>query len=95
MRFHPKTERLLDQMGTNVETWRVIQGLTASEVADRAGITRNTLRTIESDPARASFGNVLAVLAVLGIDEALAAAIDPAQSFRGQSLLTAKARGEI
>ncbi len=95
MRLHPKTTRMIGKAGVDIQTWRRIQGLTATAVADRAGITRATLRSIESDPASVSFGNVVAVLAVLGVDEAVFAALDPAQSERGQGLLTAAARREL
>ena len=54
-----------------------------------------TLRAVETDPGTVSFRNVLAVLAVLGVDEAVATAINPAMSERGQALLTAAARGEL
>ena len=95
MRLHPKTARMLGRMGEDIKTWRLAQGLSAMSVADRAGITRTTLRTIETDPTRASFGNVLAVLAVLGVDDAVGAALDPTQCERGQALLTAAAGREI
>ncbi len=95
MRLHPKTEELIARMGRDIQTWRKIQRLTATVVADRAGITRTTLRSIEANPGTASFENVLAVLAVLGLDEDVARALDPAESIRGQALLTAAARREI
>ena len=95
MKLHPRTEKLLRRVGEDIRTWRVSQRLTATAVADRAGITRVTLRQIEKDPAAVSFGNVLAVLAVLGVDEEVARAIDPTQSMRGQTILAAAARGEI
>ena len=66
------------------------QGLTAEQVADRAGISRPTLRTIETHPERASFGNVMAVLAVLGVDETITTAIDPLESERGRALVLAR-----
>jgi len=95
MNLHPKTEKLLVKIGSDLKTWRIAQGLTASRVADRAGITRKTLRDIENQPGTVRFENLLAVLAVLGLDEATAAAIDPTQSIRGQTLLTAAARKEL
>ena len=95
MQLHPRTERLMCQLGADVRTWRVAQRLSATTVADRAGITRATLRVIETNPGTVSFQNVLAVLAVLGLDEAVAAAVDPTSSTRGQLLLTAAARKEI
>ena len=58
--FHPRTERLMALVGPHIRAWRVAQDLTATEVADRADISRPTLRAIESDPTNVSFGNVLA-----------------------------------
>lgn len=95
MRLHPKSARMLTKIGTDIQTWRLAQGLTATSVADRAGITRATLRAIETDPTSVAFGNVLAVLAILGVDDAVAAAIDPSRSERGQVILTAAARREL
>ena len=51
MKLHPRTEKLLRRVGEDIRTWRVSQRLTATAVADRAGITRVTLRQIEKDPA--------------------------------------------
>lgn len=95
MRLHPRTAQLTTKIGTDIRTWRMAQGLSATAVADRAGITRATLRAIETEPTKVAFGNVLAVLAILGLDEDVAAAIDPTQSERGQTLLTAAARKEL
>ncbi|MDO4791938.1 MAG: helix-turn-helix transcriptional regulator [Buchananella hordeovulneris] len=88
--FHPKTERLLATVGPNLRAWRKAQGLSASQVADRAGISRPTLRIIETQPERASFGNVLAVAAILGLDNALIASLDPMESARGRALITSQ-----
>ncbi|WP_371174584.1 helix-turn-helix domain-containing protein [Buchananella felis] len=85
--FHPRTERLLATVGPNLRVWRKAQGLTATQVADRAGISRPTLRVIETEPERASFGNLLAVASVLGLDDALVASLDPVESARGKALL--------
>lgn len=95
MQLHPKTGRMIRRIGDNMRTWRVAQRLTATEVADRAGITRATLRTIESNPGSVSFHNIFAVLTVLGVDETVAAAFDPVNSERGQAVLTAAARKEF
>lgn len=89
MRLHPKTRDLMAKMGTDIRTWRRAQGLTAAGVADRAGISRMTLHNLETNPGSVQFENLLAVLAVLGLDEAVGAAIDPTQSVRGQTLLAA------
>lgn len=95
MKLHPRTDKLLRQMGQDIRTWRMAQRLTATAVADRAGITRVTLHQIEKNPASVAFGNVFAVLSVLGVDEDTARAIDPTKSLRGQTLLAAVARREL
>lgn len=93
-RLHPKTVDLLREMGGHIRTWRRIQRLTATVVADRAGISRTTLRSIEANPGGATFDNVMAVLAVLGLDEDVANSVDPTRSMRGRALLTTAARRE-
>ncbi len=40
--------------GEQIVTWRKLQGLTAEQVAERAGISRNTLRSIEQGTGNAS-----------------------------------------
>lgn len=94
-RLHPRTVDLLQGMGRDIQTWRKLQRLTATTVADRAGISRTTLRSIEANPGGATFENVIAVLAVLGLDDDVASSVDPTRSIRGQALLTAAARKEI
>ncbi len=94
-RLHPRTVDLLGAMGRDIQTWRKLQRLTATTVADRAGISRTTLRSIETNPGGATFENVIAVLAVLGLDEEVATSVDPTRSIRGQALLTAAARREV
>lgn len=91
--FHPATSRRLATIGPSLRTWRKAQGLTASSVADRAGVSRPTLRAIETNPSSVSFGNVFAVLSVLGLDADLARTLDPMESSRGQELVRAQAQG--
>lgn len=95
LQLHPKTERMLARVGTDIRTWRVAQRLTAKDVAERAGITRATLRTIETNPGSVSLHNIMAVLAVLGADETVAGSFNPAMSDRGQAILTSAATGEV
>lgn len=87
--FHPAVRRRLDTIGPSIRLWRRARGLSASEVADRAGISRPTLRQIEIDPTGVSFGNVFAVLSVLGVDAELARAVDPMESATGRTLIEA------
>lgn len=82
-----RRDRKLQELGEVLRTWRKIHRLPMSVVADRAGITRDTLRAIETDPASVRFENVFAVLEVLGIDQFLMGALDPATTERGRAML--------
>lgn len=64
--------QLLLQLGDRLKRHRNAQKLGAVEVAARAGISRNTLRAIETGDPAPSIGNYLRVMAVLGISSDLA-----------------------
>ncbi|MFV0461035.1 MAG: helix-turn-helix domain-containing protein [Actinomycetales bacterium] len=57
------------EFGEHVRGWRMVLGLTAQQVAERAGITRDTLRKIETGDPGASFRSVAQVLRGLGVLE--------------------------
>jgi transcriptional regulator with XRE-family HTH domain len=65
------------RLGDHVVTWRKLQGLTAAQLAERAGISRDTLRSIEHGQGTASSENVLRVLRILGVLDGVVAAADP------------------
>ena len=64
--------QLLLQLGDRLRVLRKAQQLGTVEVAARAGITRNTLRAIETGDPAPSIGNYLRVMSVLGISGDLA-----------------------
>jgi transcriptional regulator with XRE-family HTH domain len=70
-------ERSLRTLGQHVAAWRKLQRVTAAQLAERAGITRDTLRSIEQGKGTASSENLLRVLRVLGVMESVVAAADP------------------
>lgn len=71
--LHPVLERqLLLQLGDRLKRLRKAQGLGTVEMAARAGITRNTLRAVESGDPAPSFGTYLRVMSILGISGELA-----------------------
>jgi transcriptional regulator with XRE-family HTH domain len=79
-----RIDRELATLGEHVRGWRMILGLTAQQVAERAGIARDTLRKIESGDSGAGFGNVAQVLRALGILDKFVDAIDPLNSDLGR-----------
>lgn len=75
----PAVSRDLARLGANVRSWRRIAGLTAALVAERAGVSRDTLRSIESGRST-STENLFAVLRVIGISAPVIEATDPVKS---------------
>lgn len=47
-----RIDRQLISFGEHVRGWRMVLGLTAQQVAERAGITRDTLRKIDTGRPR-------------------------------------------
>ena len=69
----PVLERqLLLQLGDRLKRLRKAQGLGTVDMAARAGITRNTLRSVEAGDPGPSMGTYLRVMSVLGVSGELA-----------------------
>ena len=79
-----KIDRQLAEFGEHVRGWRMVLGLTAQQVAERAGISRDTLRKVETGEATVSFSNVAQVLRALGVLDQAVGAIDPLNSDVGR-----------
>lgn len=73
----PAITHALRSLGEHVGNWRRLQGLTASLLAQRAGISRDTLRAIESGRGTTSVESLIRVLRGLGISETVVGAADP------------------
>ena len=79
-----KVERTLRQLGDDLGTWRKLRGMTQAQLADRAGIARNTLRNLERGEGGVSIANLLQVLRALGIVDNVSQALDPYESDVGR-----------
>lgn len=65
----PKTREILEQMGEQIQLARLRRKLTAQLIAERAGISRQTLSEIEKGSPSVSMGAYAAVLHALnGLD---------------------------
>ena len=64
---HPSVQRLLQDLGENIRLARVRRGLSAQLVAERAGMSRTTLRGIERGDAGVTLGAYANVLHALGL----------------------------
>jgi len=64
-------------VSNDLSVWRKLRGLTQAQLADRAGVSRDTLVRLEGGAGGVSVENLLRVLRGLGILDGLAAALDP------------------
>lgn len=68
----PSVQRLLKELGANIRLARLRRRFSASQVAERAGMSRPTLRGIERGDACATLGAYARVLHCLGLEKDLA-----------------------
>ena len=68
----PRVERLLAELGENIRLARRRRGLSALLLAERAGMSRPTLRAIERGDAGVTLGAVANVLHSLGLERDIA-----------------------
>jgi transcriptional regulator with XRE-family HTH domain len=67
----PSTELRLQQLGERLRLGRLRRRLTGKQVAERAGMTPVTLRSLEKGSSGVTIGAYLAVMQVLGADKDL------------------------
>lgn len=76
--------RSLRQIAEDLATWRKLRGLTQAQLADRAGVHRDTIGRLERGDGGVSLENVLRVLRGLGILDGVTRALDPYESDIGR-----------
>lgn len=67
----PKYERMMHTLGEDIRLARLRRDLSAEQVAERAGLSRNTLLKIEKGDEGVAIGKYLRVLIVLGLQDNL------------------------
>lgn len=67
----PKQAKTLAVFGENIKLARLRRKLTAEQVAERAGISRRTLVSVENGLPSVAMGTYLQVLFVLGLSDDL------------------------
>jgi transcriptional regulator with XRE-family HTH domain len=73
------------EIGQQLTTWRKLLGLTAEQVADRAGIARGTVQRLEHGDLGVGLGAVLSVASGLGLVDAIVTATDPYETALGRA----------
>ncbi len=84
-----RVRRAAEDVGAQLAAWRRIQNLTAVQVAERANISRDTLRRLEHGDPAVSMGTVLGVARALGALDRLVDALDPYQTDLGRARASA------
>ena len=65
----PTTQQTLEKMGSNIKKARLRRNMRAELLAEQAGISTDTLSSIEKGAPTVSIGAYAAVLAVLELDK--------------------------
>jgi transcriptional regulator with XRE-family HTH domain len=81
----PRVKAAAASIGEQFTAWRKLQGLTAAQVAERAGISRNTLRRIETGDTGVGLLPFLSVARAVGVLEAVVTATDPYETDLGRA----------
>ncbi|GGK51274.1 helix-turn-helix domain-containing protein [Nocardia camponoti] len=81
----PRVNRAARELGEHITTWRKLLNLTAEQVADRASISRSTLRRLEQGELGVSMGTYLNTLRALGQLDQAVKAIDPYETDLGRA----------
>lgn len=76
--------RAMREIGSHLAAWRRLRKLTLVQVAERAGISVPTVRSIEGGAGSPSMENVLRVARALGVLDQIAPAMDPYASDIGR-----------
>lgn len=72
-------------LGEHVVTWRKLNGLTAEQVSQRAGISRPTLHKVEKGDPTVTMETFLNVLRALGRLDTVVEALDPYETEFGRA----------
>ena len=65
----PKYQKILEQLGENIKLARKRRKLTATQVAERANISRSALYRLEKGNSSVSIGALFNVMRVLGLQD--------------------------
>lgn len=80
-----KTRIAAGNIGSHLAAWRKLQHLTADQVAQRAGISRGTLRRMENGETSVGFDVFLNTARVLGALNRVVEALDPYETDLGRA----------
>ena len=71
--------------GEHLRAWRMVQGLTARQVSERADISLTTLRNLERGEGGVRLESALQVTRALGVLDYLVESVDPLRTDLGRA----------
>ena len=77
--------RAASEIGEQLASWRKLQGLTAQQVAERSGITRQTLSRLERGEGTVRLDVFLGVANALGQLDQVVLSVDPYETAVGRA----------
>lgn len=80
----PPVQRALRRVSDAVSGWRKLRGLTQAQLADRAGVSRDTVMRLEKGDGGVSVENLFRVLRAVGVLDSVPRALDPYESDIGR-----------
>jgi len=80
-----RTQQAVATIGENLTAWRKLLGLTAQQVAERAGTTRQTIARLEHGDLSVGLGTFLNVSRALGILDEIVKVTDPYETPFGRA----------
>jgi len=80
-----QTRLAAKRIGAQLTAWRKLYGLTAAQVAERADVSRSTLRRLEQGEAAMGLDSFLNVCRSLGVLDAVVKATDPYETDFGRA----------
>jgi len=80
----PASAEAMRKAGAYLKTWRSMGGLTAEELSQKVGVSRDTLSRVERGDASVAAGTVLDMAGEFGLTAKLVSALDPSNSEVGK-----------
>lgn len=80
-----RVQRAGAEIGEHLRTWRKLQRLTIEQVAERAGVNRNTVSRLERGDPGVGFDTVLNVARAVGVLDQLIRSVDPYETDIGRA----------
>ncbi|MGE3621359.1 MAG: helix-turn-helix domain-containing protein [Acidimicrobiia bacterium] len=80
-----RTQQAAVDVGQNLTTWRKLLGLTAQQVAERAGVSRQTVGRLERGDLSIGIDVLLNVCRALGVLQEVVRATDPYETPFGRA----------